>query len=840
MIYIRIKGFSLLEATLGLMVASIGLSVLWTLAIGVQQSSLERAAAQQVAVVTRAAQSYINIYNARVLALVPNPDDVVEIRMIDGTSTGEATLPSLVESGLLPAGYRNVFAYGGGFKFFVRHDNLGTYTHLTGLVVTDGTETLSDKQGYTLAGKIGPAGGFVYGDDTTMIKGNYGGWQVTLADFGIADGAGRIASLTRFADEGAGAAGGGGSEDIDSLDDGISDPFNSVVHIGENSGSSDSGSSNTTLGYQVMMDPFQLSFSVAMGAYALGNDMLNSSYITAVGRQSLGNSSSTNEATALGSYSGNNVGVNALSVILGHEARSAGNPPSGSLIALGHRSFLNNTGGNGIAIGWEAGDNTTGANNIIIGRQALGQPATMDDTYRMAIGDQAEYRKNGAGAAASYQVSIGPRANYGGTHPASVNTQNIAIGFEANYSGMQQVIAIGHQALKAQTSSLSFTPNYRSIGIGFQAGSTFGRGPNYSIGALAGRAAGDTSLSIGYNTNPGNDNMFVIGAKAMRNPTAGHSNYTIIGAEAGETIGSGTRRLAIGYRAMRNQARSNNSLAIGAEALYGGGGSDRDYALAIGDSALYSAAGSTAFGGYAIGHHAMRSHTGGGQNVVIGAFAGEYTQAGPPAMTPNLTGQNNILIGARLSTPLSNTSNMLMIGTAIRADNTQGSSSRHVVIGGVGNEAVLGAGSAELYVVGTMEALNYLYSSDRRLKTDIQPINNTVAQILKLKPVSFNWKKDGKKAVGFIAQDVQDVFTEVVASANDTWAVDYCSLIAPAMAAAQEQAQQMAALHARQVKLQQRQNRLLRQAAAQAAATGSAADVQFLRQLADTLERAQP
>jgi hypothetical protein len=59
--------------------------------------------------------------------------------------------------------------------------------------------------------------------------------------------------------------------------------------------------------------------------------------------------------------------------------------------------------------------------------------------------------------------------------------------------------------------------------------------------------------------------------------------------------------------------------------------------------------------------------------------------------------------------------------------------------------------------------------SDRRLKTDVEDLGYGLEEILKLRPVSFSWKnrKDDGRYVGFIAQEVQPVISEVVNVGDD-------------------------------------------------------------------------
>jgi len=58
-------------------------------------------------------------------------------------------------------------------------------------------------------------------------------------------------------------------------------------------------------------------------------------------------------------------------------------------------------------------------------------------------------------------------------------------------------------------------------------------------------------------------------------------------------------------------------------------------------------------------------------------------------------------------------------------------------------------------------------SSDYRIKSNIEPIDNSLANIDKLKPSSFNIKKSKKKAYGFIAHELQEVYPNTVTFEKD-------------------------------------------------------------------------
>ena len=84
-------------------------------------------------------------------------------------------------------------------------------------------------------------------------------------------------------------------------------------------------------------------------------------------------------------------------------------------------------------------------------------------------------------------------------------------------------------------------------------------------------------------------------------------------------------------------------------------------------------------------------------------------------------------------------------------------------------------------------------NSDRRLKTNITAIPYGLSTVLKLNPVSYNWKrypKETKKSLGLIAQDVKPIINEIVSIGIDkdqTLSVSYIELIPVLIKAIQEQ-----------------------------------------------------
>tara|TARA_B000000477_G_C6086952_1_gene225863 strand:+ start:181 stop:807 length:627 start_codon:yes stop_codon:yes gene_type:complete len=72
----------------------------------------------------------------------------------------------------------------------------------------------------------------------------------------------------------------------------------------------------------------------------------------------------------------------------------------------------------------------------------------------------------------------------------------------------------------------------------------------------------------------------------------------------------------------------------------------------------------------------------------------------------------------------------------------------------------------ELIVQSNITAFSTYLLSDSNLKTDIYKIQHSLENIEKLRPVSFNWKHNNEYEVGFIAQELEEIFPGLVKEAD--------------------------------------------------------------------------
>ena len=100
--------------------------------------------------------------------------------------------------------------------------------------------------------------------------------------------------------------------------------------------------------------------------------------------------------------------------------------------------------------------------------------------------------------------------------------------------------------------------------------------------------------------------------------------------------------------------------------------------------------------------------------------------------------------------------------------------------------------TAKLDVNGEIKATDFLYSSDLRLKENIIPLKNSLEKIQQLQGVSFDWKENHENNMGFIAQDVEKIFPELVVTGGNGFKSVKCgNLVAVLTEALKEQQKQI-------------------------------------------------
>lgn len=172
-----IKGFSLIEIMLTIILVTLATSIAFQYYDNYLDEQLNQTTAQQQKQVNKAAQTYIKAnYNTIAAQAMP-----YTITMATLQAAGFPSLP-----------LKNPFAQ--SYNVVVRNPGSG----LMALVVTTGGQTIDEKNLPRISKLVGADGGYISSTNTAVAYGAYKAWTETLANYGVAPGAGHLASALFF------------------------------------------------------------------------------------------------------------------------------------------------------------------------------------------------------------------------------------------------------------------------------------------------------------------------------------------------------------------------------------------------------------------------------------------------------------------------------------------------------------------------------------------------------------------------------------------------------------------------------------------------------------------
>ena len=116
---------------------------------------------------------------------------------------------------------------------------------------------------------------------------------------------------------------------------------------------------------------------------------------------------------------------------------------------------------------------------------------------------------------------------------------------------------------------------------------------------------------------------------------------------------------------------------------------------------------------------------------------------------------------------------------------------------------VVNSNSTTLIVNKEIQADSFIYTSDKNLKTKVKTLDNSLEKIQKLRGVSFEWTKNGEEEIGFIAQEVEGIYPELVETneLNNLKSLKYGNITAILVEALKEQQKEIDLLKAEIEKL---------------------------------------
>jgi len=419
-------------------------------------------------------------------------------------------------------------------------------------------------------------------------------------------------------------------------------------------------------------------------------------------------------------------------------------------------------GGGNIALGtgalvFNVVTSTSGIFNTAMGVNALRD--NMSGNQNTAVG-QAALTSNTTGNQNTAIGTIALQNNWTGTANTAAGNGALSENSTGSYN-----TAAGGGALSSNTTGGS---NTASGYVALASNTTGSNNAAFGYGALASNCSGIPTCSANANT--------AIGYNALTNNTTA-SNNTAVGYQAlqGGTPASantGSLNTASGLSALQNNTTGNSNTASGADALYSN--TIGNFNTAFGSVAL--ASNTTGVNNTAIGEGALYFNTSGNYNTAVGLGALEYgSGSNNIAIGYNAGGSvdfgggsNNIHIGSLGS---DNDSSVIRIGTAVPGS----------LCASCGPQTSFFAAGIRGITTGNNDAIPVMIdsagqlgtvSSSRRYKEDIEDMGEASRDLMRLRPVTFRYKKplaDGSKPIqyGLIAEEVDEVYPDLVAHSAD-------------------------------------------------------------------------
>jgi hypothetical protein len=430
-------------------------------------------------------------------------------------------------------------------------------------------------------------------------------------------------------------------------------------------------------------------------------------------------------------------------------------------------------------------------------------------------------------------INAGTQFNIGGSRAFSLGgTRNTFLGINSG-TASPNGFATDNSFFGFNTGSVNTTGAFNTF-FGSRAGqaNTDG-GENTFLGAEAGEtnSTGDGNTFVGRSAgrvNVGGDNNTFVGATAGDANTSGSDN-SFFGRAAGGANTTGVQNAFFGRLAGQSNVAGNNNTFFGFEA--GKANTTNNNSFFGTQSGLVNTSGTAnAFFGFGsgaentigsdnsfFGVNTGRGNTEGARNTFIGRVAGRFnttgfenTYIGYNTAASSITGNNNIAIGAS-----ANVSDGLSFATVIGSGASVTSS----------NTVVIGRGADTVRVNGTFRAAGTAHftndvhinltgsgntngeqvcwdtGTDRimdcvssiRYKTNVETIDSGLDLVKRLRPVFFDWKLSGKRSIGFIAEEVDEVEPRLAtrSKTNEVRGVNYDSISAVLVSAVKEQQTQI-------------------------------------------------
>ncbi|MBN1756656.1 tail fiber domain-containing protein, partial [bacterium] len=598
--------------------------------------------------------------------------------------------------------------------------------------------------------------------------------------------------------------------------------------------SNNSGYSNTAVGYKALN---KNSAAVSNHNSALGYRALTATTSgmqnTAMGSGSLYNNQSGIGNTALGylALAANSDGQ--YNTVIGSEAIQ-GNVSGDYNVVAGYKCGYSNQGDFNVSIGAEAGySNVTGLRNVLIGYRAGYNETGSDKLYIESSNSvtpliYGDFSADFIGINGGLHVGNQTNPGYGNLHADGTITSGASIVINGNASpnsitssgdkitfGNDTLVTTGRIQMgifrlpTAPTAGHVLTADINGFGT-WQAPPSADLDWSINREGTAKRVyTYDNFDSIGIGTNNPSEKLDIAGGNINIDGyymideytvLETESNNTLVGRGAASSISTGSNITAVGRNALLSNLSGYDNVAVGYQALYSNNSGHQ--CVAIGNSSILSNTagerntstgyesmtnGSTGNDNSAYGFNSGRNIRG-DRNTAIGAYAGN-------GHSVSFWGDANVFVGFRAGFSAIGDSNIFLGNRAGHAETgsnklyiDNSASTSPLIYGEFDNDILEFNGRVgikrnpaanDLEVEGDASkstAGDWLANSDKRIKTEIQTIENALAKINQVNLVSFRYSEEyrtmhpevkDRHYHNVIAQEFQQVFPDYVKGSGE-------------------------------------------------------------------------
>jgi hypothetical protein len=426
----------------------------------------------------------------------------------------------------------------------------------------------------------------------------------------------------------------------------------------------------------------------------------------------------------------------------------------------------------------------------------------------------------GKDAGLSQQATTTHRNTFVGYKSGEKTNNGYENAFFGNEAGLKNEGGCYNSFFGCQAGESNLTSDENSFFGAFAGQSNLGRensffGSQAGIGNTDGSKNSFVGSEAGSRNKLGSNNNF-IGAKAGYNNLGGHQNVAL-GANAFYTNRNASWNVALGDSSMYHLVGDADdspfcNVAVGASSLMGKNETLSQNSVAIGYQAGYQGGDGSVFLGYQAGKGASSienslyiSNKAGDNPLIYGDFNDDMVRINGRFETFGqiiLENQSDIVfkkadgISEKAVLTLHTNNDTYLDGERHLRFRTGSSTDERMIINDNGNVGVGTTNPLYLFQVGKngdgSEARANAWNtfSDKRWKKDLVLINNTTDAIKNINGYYYHWKEgdDKSRQLGFIAQEIEAVYPEIVSKDSEgNLSLDYSKMTPILLQAIKEQ-----------------------------------------------------